>query len=82
MFIKKSYYGFAIVTVYVDDINLIRTLKELEKTVGHLKSEFEMKDLGKLDTVSAWRSSIFQMVVWFINQTTSIKSCDALTRIK
>ena len=36
-----------IVAIYVDDMNLIRTLKELEKITSHLKSEFEMKDLGK-----------------------------------
>jgi len=36
-----------IVTVYVNDMNLIRTLEELEKTTSDLKSEFEMKDLRK-----------------------------------
>ncbi|XP_070681772.1 uncharacterized mitochondrial protein AtMg00810-like [Malus domestica] len=33
--------------VYVDDMNLIGTLAELEEIATHLKSEFEMKDLGK-----------------------------------
>ena len=47
MFIKKSETGFAIVTVYVDDINLIGTPEELAKTVEYLKKEFEVKDLGK-----------------------------------
>ncbi|KAM1628851.1 hypothetical protein ACFX2K_017216 [Malus domestica] len=47
VFIKKSHSGFAIVAVYVDDINLIRTPEELARTASHLKSEFEMKDLGK-----------------------------------
>ncbi|KAM2811095.1 hypothetical protein COP1_043796 [Malus domestica] len=47
VFIKKSNYGFAIVAVYVDDMNLVGTPKELNKTVEYLKSEFEMKDLGK-----------------------------------
>ena len=45
MFIKKSQSCFAI--VYVDNMNLIRTPEELKRTVVHLKSEFEMKDLGK-----------------------------------
>ena len=36
-FIKKSETGFAIIAVYVDDLNL----------VGTPKKEFEMKDLGK-----------------------------------
>ena len=47
VFIKKSHSKFAFVAVYVDDMNLIRTLKKLEKIVSRLKSEFEMKDLGK-----------------------------------
>ena len=47
MFIKKSETGFAIIAVYVDDINLIGTLEELSKTAEYLKKEFEVKDLGK-----------------------------------
>ncbi|KAM1101277.1 hypothetical protein ACFX2B_007573 [Malus domestica] len=42
----KSHFGFVIVAVYVDDMNLIGTLEELARTATHLKSEFEMKDLG------------------------------------
>ena len=30
VFIKKSHYGFTIVVVYVDDMNLIGTSAELE----------------------------------------------------
>ena len=48
VFIKKSEIGFAIVAVYVDDLNLIGTLEELSKTTFCLKNEFEMKDLGKI----------------------------------
>ena len=47
VFNKKSESGFAIVAVYVDDINLIGTLEEFAKTVEYLKKEFEVKDLGK-----------------------------------
>ena len=47
VFIKKSNSGFAIVAVYVDDINLIGSPEELSKTAEYLKKEFEMKDLGK-----------------------------------
>ncbi|XP_070676241.1 uncharacterized mitochondrial protein AtMg00810-like [Malus domestica] len=47
VFIKKSHSGFAIGAVYVDNMNLIRTPEELTRTIAHLKSEFEMKDLGK-----------------------------------
>ena len=44
VFIKKSQFGFTIVAVYVDDMNLIGTPKELARTAAHLKSKFEMKD--------------------------------------
>ncbi|KAM2958414.1 hypothetical protein FF2_025281 [Malus domestica] len=47
VFINKSHSGFAIVAVYVDDMNLIGTPAELKEIATHLKSEFEMKDLGK-----------------------------------
>ena len=47
VFIKKAATGFAIIAVYVDDLNLIGTSKELIKTIDYLKKEFEMKDLGK-----------------------------------
>ena len=33
--------------MYVDDLNLVRTLKELIRTKNYLKNEFEMKALGK-----------------------------------
>ena len=47
VFIKKSETGFAIIVVYVDDLNLVGTPEELTKTAEYLKKEFEMKDLGK-----------------------------------
>nr|KYP55492.1 Retrovirus-related Pol polyprotein from transposon TNT 1-94 [Cajanus cajan] len=46
IFIKRSQNGFAIIVVYVDDINIIGTLEELSKAIDCLKKEFEMKDLG------------------------------------
>ena len=47
VFIQKSHSGFAIVAVYVDDMNIIGTPEELARIAAHLKSKFEMKDLGK-----------------------------------
>ena len=47
MFIKKSEIGFAIIAIYVNDMNLIETLEELSKTVEYLNKEFEVKDFGK-----------------------------------
>lgn len=42
---KKLGLKFA---VYMDDLDLITTLKELLKTIDYLKKEIEMKDLGKV----------------------------------
>ena len=47
VFIKKVATKFAIIAVYVDDLNLIRTPEELIKTIDYSKKEFEMKDLRK-----------------------------------
>ena len=46
-FIKKSEAGFAIIAMYVDDLNLVGTPEELTRITVYLKNEFEMKDLGK-----------------------------------
>ena len=45
---KRTSSGFAIIIVYEDDMILIGTLEELRDITMNLKSEFEMKDLGKL----------------------------------
>lgn len=47
IFIKKSESRFIIVTIYVDDMNLIRVLEKLIKVVQYLKKEFKINDLGK-----------------------------------
>ena len=47
VFIKKTENGLAIIAVYVDDLNLIRTTEELIKAANYLKEKFEIKDLGK-----------------------------------
>ena len=41
--IIRAYNNYSI----VDDLNLIRTPKELTKTTNYLKKEFKMKDSGK-----------------------------------
>ena len=67
IFITKPETGFAIV-VYVDDLNLVGTLEKLIKTTKYLKNKFEMKDMGKQNFVSTYRSSIFLLEFWFTNQ--------------
>ena len=40
VFVKKVATRFAIIVVYVDDLNLIGTLEELSKAIDYLKKEF------------------------------------------
>ena len=47
MFIKKFENGLCIISVYINDINVIGAHKELTEASSCLKTEFEMKDLGK-----------------------------------
>ena len=47
IFIKKSEIRFAIIVVYVDDLNIVGSPEDLTRTTKYLKREFEIKDLGK-----------------------------------
>jgi hypothetical protein len=58
VFIKKSEFNFVIITVYVDDLNIIGTHEEILKIINYLKKEFEIKYLGKIIFFSACKLSI------------------------
>jgi hypothetical protein len=47
VFIHKSSSGFCIISVYVDDLNIIGTELDINEARDHLKMEFEMNDLLK-----------------------------------
>jgi hypothetical protein len=47
VFIRKSITGFCIISVYVDNLNIIGHTTDIDKTRDHLKTEFEMKDLDR-----------------------------------
>ena len=47
LFIKKSSFGFMIIDVHVDDLNIIGTQKKVDDARTHMNEEFEMKDLSK-----------------------------------
>jgi hypothetical protein len=47
VFIRKSSTRFYIISVYVDDLNIISHAKDIDEAHNHLKKESEMKDLGK-----------------------------------
>ena len=72
VFIKKSETGFAIIAVYVDDLNLVGTPEELTKTAEYLKKEFEMKDLGKTKFCIGLQIEHFSNGV-LVHQSTYIK---------
>ena len=40
---KRSGNEFAIISVYINDMNIIETPEELDETINCLKKEFEMK---------------------------------------
>ena len=47
IFIKRSSTGFCIISVYVDDLNIIDNTQDIGDARNHLKTEFGMEDLGK-----------------------------------
>jgi hypothetical protein len=47
VFIRKSATGFCIISVYVDELNIIGHTKDIDEAHNHLKTDFEMTDLGR-----------------------------------
>jgi hypothetical protein len=47
VFIYKFSTGFCIISVYVDDLNIISTEVDINEAHNHFKMEFETKDLVK-----------------------------------
>ena len=45
--LKKSSTGFCIISVCVDHLNIISNEPDINEAHHHLKTEFEMKDLGQ-----------------------------------
>jgi hypothetical protein len=45
---EKSTTRFCIISIYVDDLNIISHTKDICETRNHLKTEFDMKNLGKI----------------------------------
>jgi hypothetical protein len=44
---SSSSTGFYIISVYVDDLNIISHIEDIDEANNHLKTKFEMKDLGR-----------------------------------
>jgi hypothetical protein len=47
VFIRKFSTTFCIISIYVDDLNIIGYTKDIDEAHNHLKKEFVMKDLDK-----------------------------------
>jgi hypothetical protein len=47
VFIRKSATRFCLISIYVDDLNIIDHTKDINEVHNHLKMEFEMKDLSR-----------------------------------
>jgi hypothetical protein len=69
VFIEKSEFGFAIIAVYVDDLNLVGTPENLTKTATYLKNESEIKDIRNKFFCLDLQIEHFQMEFLFISQT-------------
>ncbi|KAG7549820.1 Reverse transcriptase RNA-dependent DNA polymerase [Arabidopsis thaliana x Arabidopsis arenosa] len=72
VFIKKFPSGFVIIAVYVDDLNIIGTPKEIDDARTHMKEEFEMKDLGKTKFCLGLQIEHFQEGI-FVHQSNYTK---------
>lgn len=59
-----------IIAIYADDLNIIKTNKEIHGVISYLKTKFEMKDLGEPNTVLDYIFNIFKVGYVCISQTT------------
>jgi hypothetical protein len=49
VFIRQSTTEFCIILIYVDDLNIIGHTKDIDEARNHLKTEFEIKNLGRIN---------------------------------
>jgi hypothetical protein len=59
VFIKRSSNGFCIISLYVDDLSIIGNEEDINEARHHLKTEFEMKDLGQINFAWVYNLSIY-----------------------
>jgi hypothetical protein len=72
VFIRKYSTGFCIISIYVDDLNIIGHAKDMNEARNHLKKEFEMKDLGKTKFCLGLRIEHLQICI-LVHQSTYVK---------
>jgi hypothetical protein len=47
IFIRKSKRGFYIISIYIDDLNIIKNIEDIKETSSYLKIELEITKLDK-----------------------------------
>jgi hypothetical protein len=72
VFIRKSSTGFCIISVYVDDLNIIDHANDIDEPRNHLKKEFKMKDLGKTKICLGLQIKHLQMGI-LVHQSAYVK---------
>jgi hypothetical protein len=72
VFIRKYSTDFCIISIYVDDLNIIGHAKDMNEARNHLKKEFEMKDLGKTKFCLGLRIEHLQICI-LVHQSTYVK---------
>jgi hypothetical protein len=73
VFIRKSSIDVYIILVYVDDLNIIGHVKDIDEAHNHLKKEFEMKDLDKSKFCLELQIEHLQMGI-IVHQSTYVKN--------
>jgi hypothetical protein len=73
VFIRKFSTKFCIISIYVDDLNIISTELEINEALDHLKMEFERKDLGKTKFCLGLQLEHLPMGISYINRLMSRK---------
>ncbi|WVZ87980.1 LOW QUALITY PROTEIN: hypothetical protein U9M48_034549, partial [Paspalum notatum var. saurae] len=72
VFIMKSSIGFCIISIYVDNLNIIRNETDINEACHHLKTEFKMKDLGQTKFCLGFQPEHLPSTI-FVYQTTYIQ---------
>ena len=76
IFIKKSKTIFAIIAIYVDELNFIETSEELTRIANYLKKEFRMKGFRK--TKFCLNQHITNFFKWNVSLSVNKESLEAL----
>jgi hypothetical protein len=72
VFISKTNTGFCIISIYVDNLNIIGYAKDIDEARNHLKKEFEMKDFSKTKFCLGLQIEYLQTSI-LVHQSTYVK---------